>query len=109
MERLKREAARDPEEKRQESLAEVLLKGLGIHPDQPPPPRVEPDDTPRWWEIQMGYKQAPDSPQRDTGKNDLEAEPKVPFLSQRVEDIRGMAETGGCSPRRHGAETTLSG
>ena len=57
MQRLKREEARDPEEKRQESLAEILLKGLGIHPDQPPPPDVPPDETPTWWEIQAGYKQ----------------------------------------------------
>ena len=57
MERLQREAARDPEEKRQESLAEVLLKGLGIHPDQPTPPDIPPDETPTWWEIQAGYKQ----------------------------------------------------
>lgn len=106
MERLKREAARDPEEKRQESLAEILLKGMGIHPDQPPPPQIKPDDTPTWWEIQMGYKQPLDSPQRtqrdtEEGNDDLETEhletehletePKVPFLSQRVEDIRGMA------------------
>jgi hypothetical protein len=105
MQRLKREEARDPEEKRQESLAEILLKGLGIHPDQPPPKIVPPDETPTWWEIEAGYKQPlpgqvtnpPQRTQRDTEetKNDsaceVTDEMKIPFLSQRVEDIRGMA------------------
>jgi len=103
MAHLKREAARDPEEKRQESLAEILLKGLGIHPDQPTPPDVPPDETPTWWEIQCGYKQPLpdqkplDSPQRtqrgiEEQQDDAAGGLDVPFLSQRVEDIHGMAD-----------------
>lgn len=84
MEALKRESARDPEEKRQESLAEVLLKGLGIHPDQPPPEPVPPDETPTWWEIQAGYKQ-PLSSQRTPGGTEEEKPEKIP-------DIQGMAD-----------------
>ena len=47
MERLQRESARDPEEKRQETLTDVLLKGLGIHPGQPLPEPIAPDETPQ--------------------------------------------------------------
>lgn len=90
MQRLRREEARDPEEKRQESLAEILLKGLGIHPDQPPPPDVPPDETPTWWEIQAGYKQPlpgqlTDPPQR-TQRGSEESEP------EKIPDIHGVAD-----------------
>src|SRR5579884_528557 len=64
MEALHHESARDPEEKRQETLTDVLLKGLGIHPDQPPRQPIPPDETPQWWEIDAGFKQPLDPPQR---------------------------------------------
>src|SRR5690242_1372795 len=58
MERLKRDAAQDPEEKRENSLADLLLHNLGIHPDDPPPPPVEKkEEEPLWWEIQAGFRQ----------------------------------------------------
>ena len=121
MERLKQDAARDPDEEKEDSLASLLLHQLGIHPDDPPqPPPPPPDDEPLWWEIQAGFKQPkPNSPQR-TQRNteeksvasaqspvasssqpatDSTAAPQQPgdlpplkFLSQRVEDIRGMAD-----------------
>lgn len=97
MQRLKREEARDPEEKRQESLAEILLKGLGIHPDQPPPPDVPPDETPTWWEIQAGYKQPlpgqltdpPQRTQRGSEESELEKIPDIHGVADRVIGVIG--------------------
>lgn len=58
MERLKRDAAQDPEEKREKSLADILLHNLGIHPDDPPSPPVEKkEEEPLWWEIKAGFRQ----------------------------------------------------
>ncbi len=120
MERLNQQAARDPEEEKQDSLASLLLHRLGIHPDDPPQPPPPPDDEPLWWEIQAGFKQPkPKSPlrtQSDTEEKSVVASqspvaspndppkksspgpqqqgdlPPLKFLSQRVEDIRGMAD-----------------
>jgi hypothetical protein len=113
MQQLKREAARDPEEQRQETLTDILLKGLGIHPDQPIPPPVPPDETPTWWEIQCGYKQplpdqTPDSPlrpqtpqsaQRGTEQNPpaQRTQTRQPDLEEnilpgKIPDIHGMAD-----------------
>ncbi len=142
MERLNKQAARDPEEEKQDSLASLLLHRLGIHPDDPPQPPPPPDDEPLWWEIQAGFKQPkPNSPlrtQSDTEEKAVAAsqspvlsstatgkvgggklpggevmgghaersegppvpssepqpqgDPPLKFLSQRVEDIRGVAD-----------------
>ncbi len=116
MQRLKREAARDPEEQRQETLTDILLKGMGIHPDQPIPPPVPPDDTPTWWEIQCGYKQPlpdqkPDSPQRTQttsttqgtqgsteqnaraqGTQTRQPDIEENFLPGKIPNIHGMAD-----------------
>jgi hypothetical protein len=103
MQRLKREEARDPEEKRQESLTEILLKGLNIHPDQTIPEPIPPDETPTWWEIEYGYKQplpGQKLPSRsipeDTADEppDAQRDPKLPLPGHRVDDIHGMAEAG---------------
>ena len=58
MDRMKRDAAEDPNEKHEKGLASFLLHQLGIHPDDPPPPPVvEEEEEPRWWEIKAGFKQ----------------------------------------------------
>ncbi len=120
MERLKQDAARDPEEEKEEGLASLLLHQLGIHPDDPPqPPPPPPDDEPLWWEIKAGFKQPKKSPQTTqsgteekavaekivagsqvpvAGRKEQEGDlPPLKFLSQRVEDIRGMAEVSTMS------------
>src|SRR5579884_265030 len=96
MERLQRESARDPEEKRQETLTDVLLKGLGIHPGQPLPEPIPPDETPQWWEIEAGYKQplpgqSYDPPQRkqQTQRTQSDTEQNPP---RKIPDIQGMAD-----------------
>ena len=120
MERLKREAAEDPNEKHERGLASYLLHQLGIHPDDPPqPPPEEKEEEPLWWEVMAGFKPAtPNSPQwarRGAEKSVPSSQSPVPsssepvkdsssqpqqtselpplkFLSQRVEDIRGVAD-----------------
>ncbi len=105
MERLQRESARDPEEKRQESLAEVLLKGLGIHPDQPTPPDVPPDETPTWWEIQAGYKQPlpgqlTDPPQRAQKGVTASSSATEQNPDGKIPDIYGMADRSNTKKKR---------
>src|SRR5579864_3689752 len=105
MDRLQQESARDPEEKRQESLAEILLKGLGIHPDQPTPPDVPPDETPTWWEIQAGYKQPlpgqlTDPPQRAQKGVTASSSSTEQNPDGNIPDIYGMADRSNTKKKR---------
>jgi len=129
MQRLKREAARDPEEQRQETLTDILLKGMGIHPDQPIPPPVPPDETPTWWEIQCGYKQPlpdqklPDPPQRtqtahrtqsgteqnrpDSPQRTQKRQPDFEenFLPGKIPNIHGMADRTHNQEKLYGSKS----
>jgi len=116
MERMKRDAAHDPEEKREQSLADLLLHNLGIHPDDPPPPPVEKkEEEPLWWEIQAGFRhpkltdeQRKELENRPYPEPDPKLDPEVMrkrFFSgldeddqtpakpaTKIDDLKGMAE-----------------
>ena len=105
MERLKRDTAQDPEEKREKSLADLLLHNLGIHPDDPPPPPEPPkeEEEPQWWEIKAGFKKPKVTeeqrqslenrpyPEPDP-KRDAQVEPDNFFPEDKIDVLKGMAE-----------------
>jgi hypothetical protein len=104
MERMKRDAAQDPEEQRERSLADILLHNLGIHPDDPPPPPEPPkeEEEPEWWEIKAGFRQPKlTEEQRKALENRPYPEP------DKIDDLQGMADV--IHHRGHGGTQRKNG